>query len=99
MAVRKKSPYLKIFQQAVAKIVESGQLGLLEKRFSPHSVSISEFTFRIDYTGSLHKTTFVVLGKNLWYSNLCYRNFVVNIWLKQIPSLMPYCFETSCLFL
>ena len=60
MAVRKKSPYLKIFQQAVAKIVESGQLGLLEKRFSPHSVSISEFTFRIDYTGtgSLHKTTF-----------------------------------------
>ena len=58
MAVRKKSPYLKIFQQAVAKIVESGQLGLLEKRFSPHSVSISEFTFRIDYIGSLHKTTF-----------------------------------------
>ena len=91
MAVRKKSPYLKIFQQAVAKIVESGQLGLLEKRFSPHSVSISEFTFRIDYTGSLHKTTFG--------SNLCYRNFVVNIWFKQIPSLILYCFETSCLFL
>jgi hypothetical protein len=84
MAVRKKSPYLKIFQQAVAKIVESGQLGLLEKRFSPlHSVSISKFTFHIDYTGSLHKTTFGS-GEKLWYSNLCNRNLLVNIWLKQV---------------
>ena len=34
MALRKKSPYLKIFEQAVAKMVESGQLGLLQERFS-----------------------------------------------------------------